>query len=73
MLVQDTLICHSMAKICSKECVTSYVQDSAATLACILHKLKWLWLSLGALTSKTSLSYNVVPVGGNVAKFVTVA
>lgn len=73
MLVQGALICHLLAKRCSKECVTSYIQDGAATLVCTLHKLKWLWLSPGALTSKGSLSYNVDPVGGNVAKFVTVA
>lgn len=73
MLVQGTLICHLMAKICSKECVTSYIQDNAANLVCILHKLKGLWLSLGTQTSKGSFPYNVVPVGGNVAKFVTVA
>lgn len=72
MLVQGTLICHLMAKMCSKEYVTSYIQDGAATLVCILHKLKWLWLFLGALTSKGSLSYNVVPVGGNAANSVTV-
>ena len=73
MLVQGTLISHLLPKRCSKECITGYIQDGAAILVCTLHKLKGLWLSLGCLTSKGSLSYNVVPVGGNVAKFVTVA